>query len=90
MSRAGTINEGSEMADETFMHLQHSEAVVAQMAATIFAGLIRKPEFTTATEDQLVERAVSIAIKLAHRAEQVVQSDEEWRPREKGSGFLAG
>lgn len=55
------------MTKEEYMHLQHSESVVAQMAATVFAGLVQKQEITLAHEDGLVERAVAIAIKLAYR-----------------------
>lgn len=61
-----------------YLHLQHSESVVASMAATIFAGLARQSELTAAMEDQLVERSVAIAIKLAVRAENLVKSDQEW------------
>jgi hypothetical protein len=66
------------MTNETLMHLQHSESVVAQMAATILVGLSRAPEFSSATEDQLIERSAALAIKLAARVDKLVKSDEEW------------
>ncbi|PTU32682.1 hypothetical protein [Stenotrophobium rhamnosiphilum] len=78
------------MAKEEFMHLQHSESVVAQMAATIFSGLIQKQELGAANEDALVEKSVAIAIKLAKRTDELVKSDEEWVKKESGSSFLAG
>lgn len=78
------------MAKEEFMDLQHSESVVAQMAATVFAGLVRKNEYSSSAEDELVELSVSIAIKLALRAEKLVKSDQEWVKKEAGSSFLAG
>jgi hypothetical protein len=34
--------EDNEMTNEALMSLQHSESVVAQMAATIFTGLVQK------------------------------------------------
>ncbi|HRH73814.1 hypothetical protein [Zoogloea sp.] len=77
------------MANEEFLHLQHSESVVASMSATIFAGLIQKVELSAANEDALVERSIAIAIKLAQRAEKHVKSDEEWVKKESGSSFLA-
>lgn len=77
------------MANEEFLHLQHSESVVASISATIFAGLIQKVELSTANEDALVDRSIAIAIKLAQRAEQRVKSDEEWVKKESGSSFLA-
>lgn len=78
------------MANEEFLHLQHSESVVASMSATIFAGLIQTVELSTANEDALVDRSVAIAIKLAQRTEKLVKSDEEWVKKESGSAFLAG
>lgn len=78
------------MAKEEYMQLQHSESVVAQMAATVFAGLIQKQELSANNEDELVERSVAIAIKLAVQTEKLVKSDEEWVKKETGSSFLAG
>lgn len=78
------------MAKEEFLNLQHSESVVAQMAATVFAALIQKQDFGPANEDELVEKSLAIAIKLAQRADQLVKSDEEWIKKESGSAFLTG
>ncbi len=78
------------MAKEEYMHLQHSESVVAQMSATIFAALAQKTELTAASENELVERSLAIAIKLANRAEELIKSDEEWVKKQSGSAFLAG
>jgi hypothetical protein len=60
------------------MHLQHSESVVAQMAATIFASLTRTQE----SDDILIERSAAIAIKLALRVDKLVKSDQEWLKKE--------
>lgn len=78
------------MASEEFIHLQHSDSVVANMSATIFSGLIQTLELNTDNEDALIERALSIAIKLAQSAEKRIKSDEEWVKKESGSSFLAG
>ncbi len=74
---------------EEFMHLQNSEAVVAKMAATIFSSLINNTPLHNSNEDELVEKAVSIAIKIALRAEKTIKSDQEWRKDDGGSAFLA-
>ena len=66
------------MTNEALMSLQHSESVVAQMAATIFAGLVQKSELATVNEDVIIAKSVSIAIKLAQQVEKGVKSDEEW------------
>ncbi len=68
-----------------YLHLQQSELLVANMAATIFTGLVQKRELNSATEDALIERSVSIAIKLALQTEKLVKSDEEWSKKETSS-----
>lgn len=75
---------------EEYMDLQHSESVVAQMSATIFSALVQKQEFSSTNEDDLVEKSVAIAIKLASRAEKLIKSDEEWKTKNTGSAFLGG
>jgi len=78
------------MSQEQHLHLQHSESVVAQMSATIFAAFVRNQVVTPANEEALVDKAVSIAAKLASRAEKLVKSDQEWVQKEGGSAFLGG
>ncbi|MBC7752282.1 MAG: hypothetical protein H7Z73_11330 [Candidatus Saccharibacteria bacterium] len=74
---------------EEFMQLQNSEAVVAKMAATIFASLINNFPLHNSNEDELVEKSVAIAIKIANRIEKVIKSDTEWRKDDGGSAYLA-
>ena len=76
--------------DKEFLYLQQSESVVSSMSATIFAALIAQPELRAQGEDLLVEHAVAIAVKLAKRTEEIVESDEEWVKKHRGSAFLAG
>ena len=75
---------------EHFLHLQHSESVVASMAATVFAGLIQKAALTTDNEDQLIAQSVAIAVKLANSTEKLVKSDQEWVKKDSTSSFLGG
>lgn len=75
---------------EQFLNLQHSESVIAQMSATIFAGLAQRQGVTEANEDQLAAKAVVIAIKLAKYTEKLVKSDEEWIQKDGGSPYLLG
>lgn len=72
------------------MHLQHSESVVASMAATIFAGLIQKEALTSGNEDELVAKSVAIAVKLANSTEKLVKSDQEWVKKENSASYLIG
>jgi hypothetical protein len=75
---------------EHFMHLQHSESVVAAMAATVFSGLIQKVTLSADNEDQLVAQAVAIAIKLASSTEKLVKSDQEWVKKDSSASYLVG
>ncbi len=75
---------------EEFLHLQHSEAVVAKMAATIFGSLINNFPLHNSNEDELVDKSISIAIKIAIRAEKAVKSDQEWCKENGGSPYLLG
>ncbi len=78
------------MANPQYLHLQPSKSVVAQMAATIFAGFVQNGALREDNEDDLVERAVAIAIKLANRTEAQVTTDEVYTQRDQGSSFLVG
>lgn len=75
---------------EEYVYLQYSESVIAQMSATIFSAIVQKQEFSSAIEDELVEKSVAIAIKLANCTEKFVKSDEEWVKKNSDSSFLVG
>ena len=78
------------MEKEEYLSLQHSESVVAQMAATIFSSLIARDTSYASNEDELIEKSVALAIKLAKRADTVIKSDEEWVKKNTDSAFLSG
>jgi hypothetical protein len=79
------------MENPQYLHLPPSKSVVAQMAATIFSGFVQTGELREDNEDELVARAVAIAIKLANRTEAQVTTDEVFTPPpDKDSSFLVG
>ena len=78
------------MLKEELLHLQHSESIVAQMSATIFASLITSEGLTANNENALLEKSVQLAIKLASLSEKFVKSDEEWVKKSQGNAFLGG
>jgi hypothetical protein len=83
--------EENKMASEAFLHMQSSEAVVAQMAATIFGALLaNQKDFGAKDAEAMVEQSVALAVKIALRTEQAIKSDEEWVRKDVGSSFLAG
>jgi len=65
------------MIDSTFLRLQHSESVVCEMASTLLAAYIASGQLTSDNEDELIDRTLTIAIKLARRADRVIESDNE-------------
>ncbi len=76
------------MDKESYFSLQHSESVVATMAATIFSAYVRNGVVTEANENAYVERAVEAAVKLALLADKQVKSDSEWMPQDKAGPML--
>ena len=78
------------MEKEEYMFMQHSESVVAQMAATIFSALIARDTSYASNEDELIEKSVALAIKLAKRADKMVKSDQEWVKKDTDSAYLSG
>ncbi len=78
------------MEKEEYLSLQYSESVVAQMAATIFSSLIARDTSYASNEDELIEKSVALAIKLAKQADTVIKSDEEWVKKNTDSAFLSG
>lgn len=75
------------MKDAEHFSLQHSESVVASMAASLMAAYIQTGAVNDANEDEVVRRAVRLAVKLADSADQAVKSDAEWIAK-TGSGAI--
>lgn len=78
------------MANPQYLSLQQSQAVVAQMAATIFAGFVQHGQLREDNEKDLVERSVALAVKLANRVDAVVTPEDEFARQDTGSSFLRG
>lgn len=78
------------MSKENYLHLQHSETVVASMAATILSAYIQKGELDESNEDALIEKAITIAVKLAAGTDRHIKSDEEWVKKGSDSAYLIG
>jgi len=67
------------MIPETFLKLQQSESVVSHMASRILSAYISSGQLTNQNEDELIERSLLLAIKLAQKADSVIESDDESR-----------
>lgn len=65
------------MSQQTFLRLQHSESVVCEMSSRILAAFISSGQVTKENENEMIERSLSIAIKLAHKADRLIESDDE-------------
>ena len=70
------------MTQETYLNMQHSESVVAGMAATILAAYIQNKEINDANEEAYIKKAAEIAARLADYVDSIVKSDEEWMKKE--------
>ena len=78
------------MSQDHFLHLQHSETVVASMAATLLAAYIHKGDLNDQNEDALIEKSIALSIKLAACTDKLVKSDEEWVKKGHDSAYLIG
>lgn len=65
------------MSQKHYVMLQPSEAVVAEMAATIFAAYVQSGVVERGNEDEYVEIAANAAIKLANYVDKHVKSEGE-------------
>lgn len=65
------------MLEETYLRLQHSEGIVCQSASRLLAAFISSGQLTAANEDELIDRSLSMALKLALKADRVIESDDE-------------
>lgn len=70
------------MSNQVYLHLQHSESVVAGMAATIFAGYLQSRQVSENNEEAYIRKSVEVAIKLAGQVDEAVRSDDEWLRKE--------
>jgi hypothetical protein len=65
------------MSDETFLRLQSSETTVCHMASRLLAAYISSGQLNAGNEEQLLEQSLVLAIKLAHKADRRIESDDE-------------
>ena len=61
----------------THLKLQHSESVVVQAAAQIYAAYITAGRVSDGEESQWMERSIREAIRIARATDAAVISDEE-------------
>ncbi len=62
-----------------YLRLQHSESIVIHAASRIYAAYITAGRGRGGGEDQWLERSLEEAVRLAVRADDHIDSDEEMR-----------
>ncbi len=65
------------MPEKSFIRLQGSEAVVAQMASHLLAAYIAAGRANPSNEEELIGKSLSLAIRLARGADRLIESDDE-------------
>ncbi len=73
---------------KTSLTLQPSEATVIEAASRIFAAYIIAHKPCEEDEDQMLEKALQQAIKLATRADLIIESDDELKSELSQGGFF--
>jgi len=71
------------MNEQVYFRLQPSEATIATIAARIFSSYIVAGKVSDQNENDMVDRSIALAIKLAKKVEDLVESDSE-RSEEAG------
>ena len=66
------------MSQESYLSLQASESVVANMASRIFAAYLQRGEVNDGNADEYLRKSTHLALKLAHYTDTVSKSDGEW------------
>jgi hypothetical protein len=62
---------------KTQLELQHSETAVLHAASRIYAALIRNGTVTPDNEEEIMEKSIRDAIKMACATDYLVKSDDE-------------
>ena len=65
------------MRPEIFFRFQHSEGVVAEMASRLLAAYIIAGKVNPSNEEELIEKSLSLALRLAQKADRLIESDDE-------------
>lgn len=65
------------MEDKAYLKLHPSEAVIVTAAAQIFSGYVAAGQVQDESEQDLVERSVDIAIRMAGLIDARVQCEDE-------------
>ena len=60
-----------------YFNLQPSEKAVFRASANIYAGYIAAGKVTPENEADMMKKAISASIAIAHHVEKIVQSDDE-------------
>jgi hypothetical protein len=59
------------------LHLHESESVVLQCASRIFSAYIASGQVHERNEDHMMEKAIHLAEKMAHRTDERIMDDAE-------------
>jgi len=63
--------------EKNFFRLQRSEAVVAEMASRLLAAYIGASQVNQSNEEEMIEKSLSLAVRLAQKADKLIASDDE-------------
>jgi len=76
-----------DLTEQTYLKLEASEAAVTAAASRVFAAYVASYDLQDVDEDQLIENAVRIAMKIAAKADDMIASDDELDSKGKLPGL---
>ena len=65
------------MKPEAFLRLEQSETAVVHAASRIFSAYVSSGQVNASNEEDMVQKAIRTAIRMAVTTDRLVQSDEE-------------
>lgn len=65
------------MKEQFYFKLQPSESTIASIAAQLLSAYISAGKVNDQNENELVDKSISLAISLARKVEDLVDSDSE-------------
>ncbi len=73
--------------ESKLMHLHSSETVVVHSASRIFSAFVTGGKVNEQNEEQMIEKAIDLAIRIARRTDTLVMDDDEIKKKNEKLPF---
>lgn len=63
--------------DQKYLHFLPTESAIFEGAASIFAAYVQNNQVNESNEDELIQKSVTLAIKIACQVDETVRTEGE-------------